>query len=130
MKDDSTAAGRAPEPEREVFTSRKLIRPTLNHRAEMRNDLPGERRERPAPPSAPAGKKQPPPEQTHAENFYYQKQIQAKTPMVVVLQDGEELHGIIEWYDRNCIKLLRTGLANVLVYKPAIKYMFKESEAR
>jgi host factor-I protein len=124
---DSTAVGRAPEPEREGFTSRKLIRPTLNHRAEMRGETSGERRERPVPST---GKKSPPPEQTHAENFYYQKQMQAKTPMVVVLQDGEELHGIIEWYDRNCIKLIRPGSSNMVVYKPAIKYMYKESESR
>ncbi len=127
MKDmDSTAVGRAPEPERESFSNRKLIRPTLNHRAEMRSVAPPERRERPA--GGLAAKKVAPPEQTHAENFYYQKQMQSKTPMVVVLQDGEELHGIIEWYDRNCIKLTRSGQANVLIYKPAIKYMFKESE--
>ena len=129
MKDmDSTAVGRAPEPERDGFTSRKLIRPTLNQRAELRGESAGERRERALPISA--GKKAPPPEQTHAENFYYQKQMQAKTPMVVVLQDGEELHGVIEWYDKNCIKLLRSGAANMLVYKPAIKYMYKESESR
>jgi len=124
MKDsmDSTAVGRAPEPEREVFTSRKLIRPTLNHRAELRGEAPAERRERPERPGGPPGKKSPPPEQTHAENFYYQKQMQAKTPMVVVLQ------GIIEWYDKNCIKLLRSGSSNILIYKPAIKYMYKQSE--
>jgi sRNA-binding regulator protein Hfq len=129
MKDmDSTAVGRAPEPEREGFTSRKLIRPTLNQRAELRGEA-AERRERSLPISA-GGKKAPPPEQTHAENFYYQKQMQAKTPMVVVLQDGEELHGVLEWYDKNCIKLIRSGSANMLVYKPAIKYMYKESESR
>jgi sRNA-binding regulator protein Hfq len=125
---DSTAVGRAPEPEREGFTSRKLIRPTLNQRAEMRGEAIPERRERATGPMT--AKKSPPPEQTHAENFYYQKQMQAKTPMVVVLQDGEELHGIIEWYDKNCLKLLRSGSNNVLIYKPAIKYMYKQSEAR
>ena len=125
---DSTAVGRAPEPEREGFTSRKLIRPTLNQRAELRGEATPERRERPM--GAMTAKKSPPPEQTHAENFYYQKQMQAKTPMVVVLQDGEELHGVIEWYDKNCLKLLRSGSTNVLIYKPAIKYMYKQSEAR
>ncbi len=133
MKDgmDSTAVGRAPEPEREGFSNRKLIRPTLNHRAELRSsEPPGERRERPERTGPPSSKKTPPPEQTHAENFYYQKQMQSKTPMVVVLQDGEEIHGVIEWYDRSCIKLTRSGAANMLIYKPAIKYMYKESEAR
>lgn len=116
---ESTAARRAPETEE--FANRKLIRPSLA-RPENHVDR-GERRERPAGP-----KKPPPPEQTHAENFYYQKQMQARTPMVVVLNDGEELHGIIEWYDRNCIKLTRGGQSNLLVYKAAIRYMFKESE--
>jgi sRNA-binding regulator protein Hfq len=70
-----------------------------------------------------------PAEQTHAENFYYQKQIQGKTPMVVVTRDGEQLRGIIEWYDKNCIKLNRpAGQSNLLVYKSAIRYMYKEGE--
>jgi len=76
------------------------------------------------------GKKPVPAEQTHAENFYYQKQMQAFTPMVIVLRDGEEIRGVIEWYDRNCIKVLRNshGEPNLMIYKPAIKYMYKEGE--
>jgi len=125
MKDtDSAAVGRAPEPA-EGFANRKLIRPTLN-RNENRSD--GERRERPERASASGGKKTPPAEQTHAENFYYQKQMQAKTPMVIVLQDGDSLQGVIEWYDRSCIKINRAAQPNVLIYKASIKYMFKASE--
>ncbi len=75
------------------------------------------------------GRKAAPPEQTNAENFYYQKQMQSKTPMVIVLRDGEEVHGIIEWYDKTCIKVLREdGRPNLMIYKPSIKYMFKEEE--
>ncbi len=122
---DSTAVGRAPEPA-EGFANRKLIRPTLT-RPEMRAE--GERRER-AERTITASKKTPPPEQTHAENFYYQKQMQAKTPMIIVLQDGDSMQGVIEWYDKNCIKVNRTGQPNVLIYKAAIKYMFKASEER
>jgi len=48
--------------------------------------------------------------------------------MVIVLRDGEQIHGVIEWYDRSCIKVNRNGGANLLIYKPAIKYMFKEGE--
>jgi sRNA-binding regulator protein Hfq len=126
MKDpmDSTAVGRALDPE--VFANRKLIRPALNRNDHPRHD--GDRRERNERPLN-NGKKTPPPEQTHAENFYYQKQMQSKTPMVLVLQDGEEIHGIIEWYDKYCLKISRNGAANILVYKPSIKYMYKESEA-
>ncbi len=54
--------------------------------------------------------------------------MQAKTPMVIQLHDGEELRGIIDWYDKSCIKLNRANGPNLLVYKPAIKYMFKEGE--
>ena len=66
-----------------------------------------------------------PPEQTNAENFYYVKQMQAKTPMVIVLQDGETLEGLIEWYDKSCLKIHRDNGPNLLLYKPCIKYMYK-----
>ena len=48
--------------------------------------------------------------------------------MVIVLKDGEEVQGWIEWYDRNCIKVNRTGQANLLIYKLNIKYMYKAGE--
>ena len=70
-------------------------------------------------------KKAVPPEQTNAENFYYLKQMQSKTMMTIVLQDGEELHGVIEWYDKTCLKVNRDEGPNLLVYKPNIKYMYK-----
>jgi len=97
--------------------NRRLIRPSLN---EVKEQLQ----------SRPPRKKPTPPEQTNAENFYYVKQMQSRTPMVVVLQDGENIHGIIEWYDKYCIKVNRIGAANLLIYKANIKYLYKESEAR
>ena len=113
--------------ESEGFANRKLIRPSLsrndhNHNHGHNHQGGGDRR------SAGPAKKVAPQEQTNAENFYYQKQMQTKTPMVVVLRDGEEVRGYIEWYDRNCIKLNRSGAPNLMIYKPAIKYLFKEGE--
>jgi sRNA-binding regulator protein Hfq len=58
-----------------------------------------------------------------AELFYLQKQIHAQTPMVIVLEDGEQIEGCIEWYDRNSLKV--RGRAKTLIYKSAIKYMYK-----
>ena len=58
-----------------------------------------------------------------AELFYLQKQIQSQTPMVVVLEDGEHVEGCIEWYDRNTLKV--RGRSKTLIYKSAIKYMYK-----
>lgn len=77
--------------------------------------------------AAPA-KKPVPPDQTNAENFYYMKQMQAKTRMVIIMKDGETLKGVIEWYDKSCLKFNRDGEPNLLVYKSNIKYMYKEEE--
>jgi sRNA-binding regulator protein Hfq len=68
-------------------------------------------------------------ESSHAEAFYFQKQIQMQTEMMVVLDDGEELRGVIEWYDK-CVVKLRVGRQRVMVYKAGIKYLFKASEAQ
>ncbi|HZQ53602.1 MAG TPA: RNA chaperone Hfq [Bryobacteraceae bacterium] len=76
----------------------------------------------------PSAKKSTPPDQTNAEQFYYSKQMQGKTHMVVVLTDGEQLEGVIEWYDRDCLKLNRTGAPNLLLFKHCIKYMYKAEE--
>lgn len=93
--------------------NRRLIRPSLNG---PKNQNPTKRPPKP---------KSVPPDQTHAECFYYLKQIQTKTPMVIVLRDGETLQGTIEWYDKSCIKLTRQDAPNVLIYKPSIRYMYK-----
>ena len=73
-------------------------------------------------------KKPAPPEMTHAENFYWVKQMQSRTPVAVVLEGGEVLRGTIEWYDRDCIKLTRQGNPNLLIFKRVIKYVYKDGE--
>jgi len=50
--------------------------------------------------------------------------------MAIVMNDGEVLRGTIEWYDKNCIKLHRNGEPNLLVFKRAIKYLYKEEPYR
>lgn len=69
-----------------------------------------------------------PPESTNAENYYYLKQMNSKTPMVIVMTDGEEIRGWIEWYDKTCLKVNREGAPNLLVQKQCIKYLFKQEE--
>jgi host factor-I protein len=151
MKEIMDPALAAESNDKENFANRKLIRPTLraenhgNHTASPaampeRRDRPerqdraermdrGDRGDRSLSGGGGGGKKVAPPEQTNAENFYYQKQMQSRTSMVIVLRDGEEVRGIIEWYDRTCIKVNRdNGEPNLMIYKPAIKYMYKEGE--
>jgi sRNA-binding regulator protein Hfq len=74
------------------------------------------------------GAKAAPPEATNAENFYYLKQMNSKTPMVIVMTDGEEIRGWIEWYDKSCLKVNREGAPNLLIQKHCIKYVFKQEE--
>ena len=96
------------------MTQRKLIRPEATDLRSGRG----------------ARRKQVPPEQTNAEEFYYLKQMAAKTPMVVVLDNDEELRGWIEWYDKGAIKLNRQKGPNLLIPKHSIRYMFKEEELK
>ena len=100
------------------MSNRKLIRPSL---AEIKEQLTVRQ-------PRSNNKKSSPNDQTNAENFYYVKQMQNKTPMVVVLDDGQQLRGIIEWYDRNCIKVNRETEPNLLVFKHCIRFMYKENE--
>jgi host factor-I protein len=100
---------------------RKLIRPSLSNVM----------RDQGSPRSAGgAGRRVVPPEQTNAEAYYYLKQMQSKTPIVVRLVDGEELRGWIEWYDKDVIKLNRDHAPNLLIPKRSIKYLYKEEEER
>ena len=96
--------------------NRRLIRPSLT---ELKEHM-ATRKTTPA-----QNKKAIPPDQTNAENYYYVKQMQSKTPMVIVLKDGEKLTGIIEWYDKGCLKVNRDGEPNLLIFKSNIKYMYK-----
>jgi len=66
------------------------------------------------------------PSNRQAELFYLQKQIQLQTQMVFVLEDGDRVQGVVEWYDRNSIKV--RGKSRVLIYKSAIKYLYKAGE--
>ncbi len=93
--------------------NRKLIRPSLT---EVKDQMIRRTNHQ---------KESAPPDQTNAENFYYMKQMQAKTPMIFVLKDGETLEGVIEWYDKTCLKINREGAPNLLIFKPNIKYMYK-----
>ena len=97
------------------MSNRKLIRPSLS---EVKEQMTVRQ----------VRKKPTPTDQTNAENFYYVKQMQNRTPMVLVLKDGERIHGVIEWYDKDSLKVNRTSEPNLLVLKHNIKYIFKDGE--
>lgn len=74
------------------------------------------------------GRKRVPPLETNAEIFYYKKQMDSHTLMVIVLLDGEEIEGTIEWYDRAALKVNRKSEPNIMILKHNIKYMFKAED--
>ncbi len=90
--------------------TRKLISPSLD---EKRFKERGDKRKRPS-------------YETHAENYYYLKQMSSKRPMIIALVDGEIIRGRIEWYDRDVIKVNRIGEPNLVIFKHAIKYILKD----
>ncbi|MFW6128825.1 MAG: Hfq-like protein [Candidatus Aminicenantaceae bacterium] len=92
--------------------NRKLIRPNLS---EVKGKMSREA----------AKKKSHPSFETFAENYYYLKQMNKKTPMAVTFVDGETVTGNIEWYDDKCFKLNRKNEPNLLIFKNGIKYLYK-----
>lgn len=98
--------------------NRKLIRPSLS---EIQDQMG---------PRGMPRRKPTPPEQTNAEGFYYIKQMQARTPVVVVLDNGEQIRGVIEWYDKLCIKVHRVNEPNLLIMKSFVRYIYKQQESR
>lgn len=99
------------------MSNRKLIRPNLSEMKGRMGDKSINRKRMSGPP-----------DQTNAESFYYLKQMNARTPMVIVLQDGEIIRGAIEWYDKHCIKINREGAPNLLIPKHNIKYIYKAED--
>ncbi len=127
--------------------NRKLIRPSFPEVKNKEREIPIRKNDgqtyvkpsvpRPTNPTVSDGsttlppsksKKMPPPVETNAEVFYYKKQIDTHTPMVIVLQDGEEVEGTIEWYDRHALKINCTKGPNLMLLKHNIKYMFKAED--
>ena len=68
-----------------------------------------------------------PAEQTFEEVKYLRHLIEKKIPVSVKLTDGEQVDGVVEYYDRRFIRITRTGAPNLFVFKHDIKYLF-ESE--
>lgn len=96
--------------------NRKLIRPKFSNYKNNKKRNPSQKKSHPR-------------YETHAENYYYLKQMNKKTQMGIVLVDGEKIEGQIEWYDINCLKITRKEAPNLLIFKNNIKYLYKIEKA-
>ncbi len=66
-----------------------------------------------------------PPEQTFEEIKYLKHLIDNKIPVCVKLSDGEEVRGVVEYYDQRFIRITRTGAPNLFIFKHDIKYLYE-----
>ena len=80
------------------------------------------------PPERSPRKRMPPAEETAEEASYLERLKQRATPVVAHLMDGTELHGRIEYFDRDMIKIHRPSGPHQFVRKVDVRYIV-ESEA-
>lgn len=120
------ASAETQQPENGFVGTRKLIRPSLAQHALRERQFHQRNNPVVLTRSASAGAAPSEHDSSHAEAFYFQKQVQTQTLMAFVLEDGERIEGYIEWHDRNVIKV-RNG-HRILIYKTSIKYLYKVGE--
>jgi len=94
--------------------TRKLIKPNLR---ELKQQDKKDMRRKP-----------PPPYKTHAENYYYIKQMNNRTQIVCELINGEVIKGLIEWYDEKCLKIKKLDGNNLIIFKNHVKYFYKNPD--
>ncbi len=67
--------------------------------------------------------KTPPPEETFEEAAYLKALGENQKHVSIRLQGGEAVHGWIEYYDRNMLRLTREGAPNLFIFKSEIMYI-------
>jgi host factor-I protein len=72
---------------------------------------------------APKKPKSAPPEETQEEAAYLKLLGEKQKPVEIKLVHGEIVHGWIEYYDRDMVRLTREGAPNLFIYKHEIVYI-------
>jgi len=78
-------------------------------------------------PTPPSSKGSRAPEQTFEEAKYLKRLIENATPIRVKMADGDEVKGVIEYYDQRFIRVTRAGEPNLFIFKHDIKYLIEEA---
>jgi sRNA-binding regulator protein Hfq len=66
------------------------------------------------------------PAQTFEEANYLKALCQDATPVSIKLVSGETVHGVIEYWDADFVRLTRVGSPNLFIYKHEIRYMSEQ----
>lgn len=69
----------------------------------------------------------PPPEDTFEEASFLKALGEKQNPVSVKLMDGQIVHGWIEYYDKNMVRLTREGAPNLFIFKHEIMYISDET---
>jgi len=72
----------------------------------------------------------PPPEDTFEEASFLKTLGEKQKAVSIKLMGGEIVHGWIEYYDKNMIRLTREGAANLFIFKHEIMYIAEDSAKR
>jgi host factor-I protein len=67
-----------------------------------------------------------PPEETSQEAAYLKMLGEKQKPVSIKLADGETVHGWIEYYDKNMLRLTREDGPNLFIFKHEIMYIAED----
>lgn len=72
----------------------------------------------------------PPPEDTFEEASFLKNIGEKQKAVSVKLMDGQIVHGWIEYYDKNMVRLTRQGAPNLFIFKHEIMYIAEDGGKR
>ncbi len=72
----------------------------------------------------------PPTAETSQEAVYLKALGEKQKPVSIKLADGEVVHGWIEYYDRDMLRLTRDDQPNLFIFKHEILYISEDAEKR
>ena len=72
----------------------------------------------------------PPPEDTFEEAAFLNALGEKQKAVSVKLMDGQIVHGWIEYYDKNMVRLTREGAPNLFIFKHEIMYIAEDGGKR
>ncbi len=65
------------------------------------------------------------PEHTLEEVKFLKRLIENQVTVKVKLSNNEEVSGVVEYYDASFIRITRTGMPNLFIFKHDIKYLME-----
>jgi host factor-I protein len=71
-----------------------------------------------------------PPDETSQEAAYLKGLGEKEKPVSIKLADGEVVHGWIEYYDKNMVRLTREDKPNLFIFKHEIMYIAEDGARR